>query len=234
MFLKVIAEHAPSEQFEARRDLWWSYFNREYVTDACVILGRDAARTAERIKEKHQLMYGEFLRGGVQADQSVLLMSVGKLIVADWSHNGKFRAWDQDGGYKPKFHQKYYDANDLRKDSNEILQVNGDYGDGIVHHRQGNWVHRVERYISKEAGINTMGSRKGSKRILFPWEKENDVDDIEDRERTAINTSDPGKDSNQAPGATGGDDDGDARPMDWVKGLGYHIKEGIGRWRRSG
>ena len=156
LFLKVIAKHAPDEQFEPRRNLWKSYFDQECIIDAHIILGKDAAKTAGSLKGEDQsaigLRFGEF-SSGAGADQSVLLMRIENLIVAEWSHNGKFRAWHDDASYKPELHKEggYYDASELRKDSNEILQVNGDYGDGIVH--LGDWVGRVERYINEETGI---------------------------------------------------------------------------------
>lgn len=163
LFLKVIAEHALNHQFEPRRTLWKAYFDHEHVVDAHIILGRDAAETAKRLSEKGEiangLHFGEFSKkSSVHPDQSVLLMKIGNLTVAEWSHNGKFRAWHEDSSVKPRFHRSIYDASELRKGSNKIRQNNGNMGDGIVH--SGDWVERAKRYINIEENIKlTRGIR---------------------------------------------------------------------------
>lgn len=156
MFLKVIAEHALNDQFEPRRILWKAYFDQDYVVDAHIILGSAAAGTAKRLIENGEiangLHFGEFAKKPkVDSDQSVLLMKIGSLTIAEWSHNGKFRAWSDDSIFKPRFHRLEYDAGELRMGSNKIRQNNGNMGDGIVH--LGNWVDRAKRYINTEENI---------------------------------------------------------------------------------
>ena len=110
LFFKVIATHAPDEQFEPRRTLWQSYFDQEFVGDAHIILGPSATVTARRLKKKMRqrgLLWGELT--GANPDQSVLLMQIGELTVAEWSHNGKFRAWSSDSPRRPKFYKRSYD-----------------------------------------------------------------------------------------------------------------------------
>ena len=153
LFFKVIAAHAPDEQFEPRRTLWQSYFDQEFVGDAHIILGPSAALTARRLKKEDEtargLLWGDLT--GANPDQSVLLMQIGDLTVAEWSHNGKFRAWANDSTRKPKFYKKAYSAGELRLGSNKIMNKNGTYGDGIVH--LGDWVGRAKRYVNQETGI---------------------------------------------------------------------------------
>ena len=153
LFFKVIAEHAPNEQFEPRKNLWKSYFDQDFVGDAHIILGQNAERTASRLKSTDEAAKGLFFGklSGANPDQSVLLMQIGKLTIAEWSHNGKFRAWSSDATRKPKFYKNFYSANELRIGSNKIKNVNGSYGDGIVH--LGNWVDRAKRYVNQETGI---------------------------------------------------------------------------------
>ena len=153
LFFKVIAEHAPDEQFTPRRELWKAYFDQDFVADAHIILGQSAALTAKRLKETddtaHGLIWGNL--SGANPDQSVLLMQIGNLIVAEWSHNGKFRAWDLDSSKKPRFYESDYKASELRLGSNKIRNKSGSYGDGIVH--LGDWVPRAKTYVNQATGI---------------------------------------------------------------------------------
>ena len=153
LFFKIIAEHAPDAQFKPRRQLWQSYFDQEYVSDAWVILGSAASRTAKQMKKSDENAVG--LRWskltGAQPDQSVLLMKIGDLVVAEWSHSGKFRAWDGDSSSKPEFYKPEYTGYGLRRNSNKIMTQSGGLSDGIIHN--GNWVPRAETYISQQTGI---------------------------------------------------------------------------------
>ena len=153
LFFKIIAEHAPDEQFEPRRKLWQTYFDQEYVSDAWAVLGPSAARTASHLKRVDEntlgLRWSELT--GAQSDQSVLLMKIGNLVVAEWSHSGKFRAWDESSPAKPKFYRSAYSGSELRRNSNKIRTKSGALSDGITH--IGNWVPRAQQYINQQTGI---------------------------------------------------------------------------------
>ena len=153
LFFKVIAAHAPDEQFEPRKNLWKSYFDQEFVVDAHIILGQSADLTAKHLRNTDEaaqgLIWGNL--SGANPDQSVLLMQIGDLTVAEWSHNGKFRAWDSDSPKKPRFYRSAYSASELRLGSNKIRNKNGSFGDGIVH--LGDWVPRAKTYVNQATGI---------------------------------------------------------------------------------
>ena len=63
------------------------------------------------------------------------------IVMAEWSHSGRFRAWFEDNNKKPKFMRREYSGRKLREGS--------DFD--FVH--QGNWVGRVQREIRKYSGI---------------------------------------------------------------------------------
>lgn len=153
-FFNLIEDIAP-EQFEERKILWKKYFDQEKVVDAYPILGSLADMKARDLKRDNSglqnLKYGIFSSGSVQKNQCVLLMKIGNWTVAEWSHAGKFRSWSADSKLKPAFYLNRYSADQLKKGSNPYRQVNGEYGDGIIH--SGNWVSRAERWIAKETGV---------------------------------------------------------------------------------
>ncbi len=153
LFFKIIQKHAPSVQFEPRQKLWQTYFDQDHVADAWVILGSEAFKTAQIMKKTDDtatsLRWAKL--AGVLSDQSVLLMEIGNLVVAEWSHSGKFRAWYRDSQDRPQFYRSEYTGTGLRQYSNTIENVSGGWSDGITHN--GNWVARAQSYISEETGI---------------------------------------------------------------------------------
>ena len=47
----------------------------------------------------------------------MLLLSIGDLVIADWSHNGRLRIWRRGNKRAPDFNLDAYLATDLRADS---------------------------------------------------------------------------------------------------------------------
>jgi EH_Signature domain len=80
--------------------------------------------------------------GGAAADQAVLLLRIGDLTIADWSHDGKLRIWRR-GTAAPELNLKSYSAPDLRLDSDFEL----------VHLPPDGWQQRTEAYIRRHTGI---------------------------------------------------------------------------------
>jgi hypothetical protein len=81
--------------------------------------------------------------GGSGPDQAVLLLSIGDLIVADWSHNGRLRIWRKGNREAPEFSAPVYSAIELRKDS--------DFD--TVHIPADGWQSKAENYIRRYTGI---------------------------------------------------------------------------------
>jgi hypothetical protein len=88
-FFELIADHAES-QWRWRQAFWAACLEKGAIDDAWVVLGRSAHADARAKKE----LNGAFARlEGGSAHHSVLLLRVGSLVFAEWSHNGKLRAW---------------------------------------------------------------------------------------------------------------------------------------------
>jgi hypothetical protein len=69
-------------------------------------------------------------------------MKIGDIVIAEWSHNGKFRLWRNSNKDKPDFYEPSYTGIALRDKSD----------DEVIH--LGNWVPRVEGKIKNETGIS--------------------------------------------------------------------------------
>ena len=106
-FLDVVSHsiHDPigALQWRYRRAFWTAVYNRQLISDACVIFDDEGARIAERVFEG-KTPYGRWRRGvrhtqkrQIQKGQACLLLRIGPGIVAEWSHNGRCNIWRDAG-----------------------------------------------------------------------------------------------------------------------------------------
>ena len=144
VFFQIVDETARPEHWRYRRAFWEAYLREHYITDAWVVLGPRAAREAKRALATLQGSFG-LLKGG-QPDHSVLLMTIGGLTVAEWSHAGSCRIWDSADPRAPRLYQSEYTAYSLR---------NADPTGEFTHRGSttGSWQHLVSTYIQQKTGI---------------------------------------------------------------------------------
>lgn len=146
-FFEILSATA-DEIWEYRRDFWSAYLNQGYIQEAWVILGTNASTRA-----RHNFHSGvtHARLAGASANQSVLLMRIGELTIAEWSHNGKCRIWNQ--GVRPdrrvgapQLYLREYHAEDLRIAA-DFEQVHGGSN-------RGTWQRKVHDYIRGRTNIS--------------------------------------------------------------------------------
>ncbi|WP_457572507.1 EH signature domain-containing protein [Desulfovulcanus sp.] len=131
-----------------RKSFWDAYYKRGYIRDAWAILGKDAISIAKRISDK-KIFFGQ-LAGSYSHNQSVLLMRIDNLIIAEWSHNGKCRIWEineKNEKIIPKLYNNDspYNAADLR--------CNADLEQVHYSSKTGTWQKKVEGFIRRHTNI---------------------------------------------------------------------------------
>lgn len=139
-FFEIIDASAKAHHWNDRRAFWASYAEKGVVTDAWVAYGPKALRLARSASSSTG--YGE-LSGAREQDHSVLLLQIGTLIVADYSHMGSCRFFTADSQYRPNFYASSYSDERLRWDSSE----------DIAHHT--GWQSRFATYIRRQTGIRS-------------------------------------------------------------------------------
>jgi hypothetical protein len=73
-------------------------FEADLILDVTLVLASDADKVARKVQQRMdraEYMQWSTLNGAL-SDQSVLLMRIGDLIIAEWSHSGAIRFWDVD------------------------------------------------------------------------------------------------------------------------------------------
>lgn len=155
LFIKIIESTAVDRQFKPRKAFWLKYFEKSVISDVTLILAADANKVARKMRS--ELDNAEYMQwatlNGTLTNQSVLLMRLGDLIIAEWSHSGAMRFWKADGKSAPKFHSKEYLGSELRNDSIKIKVGNG-YRDSIIHSANGEWMRSASNAIKHHTGVS--------------------------------------------------------------------------------
>ncbi len=115
-FLDVVDRVAPAELWSYRRAFWGALYERNYISDAWVVFENNGAQMARQMFGK-DISFATFEGGGVQPGHSALLLRIGSLTVAEWSHNGRCSIWNEARGEDgPALFKRGYRAPELRKE----------------------------------------------------------------------------------------------------------------------
>jgi hypothetical protein len=148
-FVEVIDHFAVEHMWRYRRAFWMAYFEKGVIADAKVLFGPNAKNYARAHFEAGQ-SFGSLDRGGIDADHSVLLLRIGNLTIADWSHNGKCHIWLEGNRRAPALWPNppklAYSRDELRSGSNN---------NGVSHmvSETGNWQSKIAEYIYQNTNI---------------------------------------------------------------------------------
>jgi hypothetical protein len=112
-----------ADQWDAREAFWLAYLDQGAIREAWFAFGRRAEARAGVLAREEDVRYGR-VSGGADPSHSALLMTIGDMRVAEWSHNGSCRFWpDLHTGTTslssrrmaaPRLYEPEYDGNRLR------------------------------------------------------------------------------------------------------------------------
>lgn len=120
-FLEVVDETVRihhTRMWSSRRKFWSAYYEKGFIQEAWVVFGRRGAALARHdsgTRERKDIVsFGTFLGDAVNDQrQAVLIMKIGPLVVADWSHNGCCHVWRAGNPNAPRLFQREYFRSDL-------------------------------------------------------------------------------------------------------------------------
>jgi hypothetical protein len=157
LFFELIDDHVPQSQWAYRKSFWLTYLAKGVISDAWLALGSQVHNSARAIAELGAA-YGR-LRG--ERKQCALLLRIGSLILVEFTHDGKLRAWPADPRIAPALGQKRYDSKELKRESLEFPadpqtgRGGARPGQGLSHFRgaQSYWQKSAAELILRHAGI---------------------------------------------------------------------------------
>lgn len=148
-FLKVVDELADDYQWEYRRAFWMGYYNKGVISDAWVAFARNGELEVKRLAQQHSedswLSFG-VLENYTNKDHAVLILKLGDITIADFSHMGKCRIWKTASLDAPKLGQKSY--------TRKSLAMN--FSDEFAHNSSVSfaWQRKIAEKIRQMTGIN--------------------------------------------------------------------------------
>lgn len=146
-FFEVIGRTTTNpDQWAQRESFWLAYLDAGAIDDAWFAFGPRAEADARRlVKDLEQgAGYGRIVGGG-DSGHSALLMSMGDLRIAEWSHNGMCRFWNPEAKDRPDLSQREYSGHRLRR-------TNVDQHFNAMSHYSG-WQGRFAYHIRQETGV---------------------------------------------------------------------------------
>jgi EH_Signature domain len=158
VFFGLIADHALDSQWKYREAFWSACLKKNAIDDAWLALGTKVHASA-RARQGLGSAFGRLEGAGAAGDQSVLLLRVGSLVVAEWSHNGSLRAWRADQA--PKLARKTYTRSDLvrpclpfpRDPYGSRTQDQGTSGLRHMGAATGGWQRRAALLLARHANV---------------------------------------------------------------------------------
>jgi len=127
-FFKLLDDTATEGIWRYRRAFWSAYLKNGAITDAWVILGKNAKHLASSYRGDQPLRYGK-LSGGT-SDQSALLIKIRNLTIVEWSHSGACRFFTEINPNKPEPYKWDYNILSLKsmRADEEIRHSNSEGG----------------------------------------------------------------------------------------------------------
>ena len=154
LFFDIISATAEDHMFRERRRFWKRYFEAGAVDDFTLVLGPEADVEARRIQrsstETRHMKWSAL--GGALRNQSVLIMRMDDLVIAEWSHSGKIRFWKRIDRYCPRFDVSSYQGETLRAGSMDV-DTSAGRRDGIIH-TPGSWQPWAKKAIQRNTGLS--------------------------------------------------------------------------------
>lgn len=134
-----------------RRAFWTSYLEVGHIEQAWVVFGASGQRLARQLAkesdDKGLMYFGKLAKGGSRSpNHTALVVKIGDLTIAEWSHNGKYNIWKKNDAGAPKLFQDYYQPDDLR-----LAPIDGSHTSS----ENFGWQRTVAAIIKNETGRST-------------------------------------------------------------------------------
>jgi hypothetical protein len=145
-FFKIVGRATDDPvQWAAREKFWLGYLDANLITDAWFAFGQRAEALARTFDEQSSVDYGSIVGSGADPSHSSLIVTIGDLRIAEWSHNGAARFWSVSDRQAPALYKSQYFGVALRA-------MNGGSGFEYIAH-QGRWQVKFARKIFRGTGI---------------------------------------------------------------------------------
>lgn len=145
-FFDVVDLFADPGMWRYRRPFWTSYLLAGHISEAWVAFGSNALDHVRALPDKPSpSTYANVVRtyGNKTSDHCALILRIGDLIIAEWSHNGCYNIWRVGQAGAPKLYQKSYNSDALDR---------GPFRGQHMSSGTYSWQKKVAAYIEQQTG----------------------------------------------------------------------------------
>ncbi len=155
-FFNLLDQCALDSQWRYRRAFWWAYYERQYIDEAWLALGKSTQSFLAKkpaLARSVQDAYGTLGGRGIKGRQSVLLFRIKNLIIAEWSHGGRCHVWHVDNPYAPSLYQTQYLREHVTRESEKLKPEHKVAGISHYGNETGSWQADMASFIAENTGI---------------------------------------------------------------------------------
>ena len=142
-FFLLVKETALDQHWRYREAFWRALLPLD--PDIWFVLGPQAEDSLRKMNEKNNDTETTAILRGAQGDQSVLLMRMPGVTIAEWSHNGACRFWLDGNPGVPALHKHTYFRYELMRKANFLQRHDGS--------REGRWQDSIARWMRDNTGV---------------------------------------------------------------------------------
>jgi len=164
LFFEIIADTTErKDHWMARRAFWNAYLETGAISDAWCILGSQAERQVRMLTGVSSSDFGRVEGNAIDPGHSALLMKIGDLVIADWSHVGAVRFWKLPNC--PSLYSRKYFGKNLDRSAG-YGYARTDYIPVKSMSHIGKWYRKFSDFIRKETGVVYSGPKGAD---LWGW-----------------------------------------------------------------
>lgn len=162
-FIDLIKETAMDRHWRFREAFWRSFSQNNFIHEISFVLGRRAKALFEARGMSREMEGAVGELRGAEPSQSVLLMRLAGLTIAEWSHNGSCRIWLHGHPKEPRLFQNRYHAGSLRTVADFVQPHHG--SDGYL------WQSRVAEWLRQNNGPDIRQADYQVRSAQPPWSR---------------------------------------------------------------
>ena len=144
-FFALVKDTALDKHWRYREAFWRAFLNQSLIDDIWFVLGPHAKRRLRTMNAGEGYAETTAVLQNAGRDQSVLLLRIPGVTIAEWSHNGSCRCWLDGTNGEPKLYQGRYSGFSLRCPADLAQQ----------HYRshEGWWQDKIANWLRSNTGI---------------------------------------------------------------------------------
>lgn len=151
-FFMLLKETAYDHHWRYREAFWRAFLDEDLIDDIWFALGSRAESMLWKMSDDPEVLETTAELYGAQSDQSVLLMRMPGITIAEWSHSGSCHLWLDGVRGAPNLYQQEYSAYALRRPY-PYPDVPGAHSQRHHGSENGRWQDQIAGWLRENTGI---------------------------------------------------------------------------------